>query len=77
MILTGIEIENYHRRLAISATKGLASICQSGNSDFPISYVQDKPIGAPFADYYADLTPMIGDDTLPQDPEGYGDGVWF
>ena len=47
---------------------------QSGNAD-PVSYVQDKPIGSP-ADYYADLTPMLGDDTLPQD-QGYGDDVWF
>ena len=74
--LTGIEVEVITDGLpAVQQKVGID--LQSGNSDFPISYVQDKPIGAPFADYYADLTPMIGDDTLPQDPEGYGDDVWF
>ncbi len=74
--LTGIEVE--------VLTDGLPSVqqkvgidLQSGNSDFPVSYVQDKPIGSPFADFYADLTPMLGDETLPQDPEGYGEDVWF
>lgn len=74
--LTGIEVE--------IITDGLPAVQQkvgidlkSGNVDFPISYAQDKPIGSPFADFYADLTPLLGDDTLPQDPEGYGDEVWF
>ena len=74
--LTGIEVE--------IITDGLQAVQQkvgidlkSGNVDFPISYAQDKPIGSPFADFYADLTPLLGDDTLPQDPEGYGDEVWF
>jgi multiple sugar transport system substrate-binding protein len=74
--LTGIEVE--------VLTDGLPSVqqkvgidLQSGNADFPVSYVQDKPIGSPFADYYADMTPMLTDETLPQDPEGYGAGVWF
>jgi len=74
--LTGIEVE--------VITDGLPSVqqkvgidLQSGNADFPVSYVQDKPIGAPFADFYADMSPMIGDDTLPQDPEGYGEDAWF
>lgn len=74
--LTGIEVEVITDGLpAVQQKVGID--LQSGNADFPISYVQDKPIGAPFADYYADLTPMLGDETLPQDPEGYGDGVWF
>ncbi|MDD9874011.1 MAG: extracellular solute-binding protein, partial [Gammaproteobacteria bacterium] len=34
-------------------------------------------MGSPFADFYADLNKYIGDDTLPQDPEGYGEEVWF
>ena len=39
--------------------------------------MQDKPIGAPFADFFEDLLPLTKDDTLPQDPEGYGAEVWF
>ena len=74
--LTGIEVEVITDGLpAVQQKVGID--LQSGNADFPVSYVQDKPIGSPFADYYADLTPMLGDDTLPQDIEGYGDGVWF
>ena len=74
--LTGIEVEVITDGLpAVQQKVGID--LQSGNADFPVSYVQDKPIGSPFADYYADLTPMLSDDTLPQDPEGYGDGVWF
>lgn len=74
--LTGIEVEVITDGLpAVQQKVGID--LQSGNADFPVSYVQDKPIGSPFADYYADLTPMLTDDTLPQDPEGYGDNVWF
>ena len=29
--------------------------------------MQDKPIGAPFADFYEDLLPLTKDDTLPPD----------
>ena len=55
--LTGIDIEIITDGLpAVQQKVGID--LQSGNSDFPISYVQDKPIGSPFADYYADLTPM-------------------
>ncbi len=74
--LTGIEVEVITDGLpAVQQKVGID--LQSGNADFPVSYVQDKPIGSPFADFYADLTPMLGDETLPQDPEGYDDGVWF
>lgn len=73
---TGIEVEVITDSLPAVQQK-IGIDLQSGNSDFPVSYVQDKPIGSPFADYYADLTPLLGDDTLPQDAEGYGDGVWF
>lgn len=74
--LTGIEVEIVTDGLPAVQQK-LGIDLQSGNADFPIGYVQDKPIGAPFADFFADLTPMLGDDTLPQDPAGYGDEVWF
>ena len=74
--LTGIEVEVLTDHLPIVQQK-VGIDLQSGNSDYPISYVQDKPIGSPFADYYADLTPMLTDETLPQDPEGYGDEAWF
>jgi len=74
--LTGIEVE--------IITDGLPSVqqkigidLQSGTADYALDYVQDKPIGAPFADYFVDLTPLLGDETLPQDREGYADGVWF
>ena len=39
--------------------------------------MQDKPIGSPFADFYADLNEFSVDDTLPLDPQGYGSDVWF
>lgn len=74
--LTGIEVEILTDDLPVVQQKAGIDL-RSGNADYPLQYVQDKPIGAPFADFYADLSPMLGDDTLPQDPEGYGDAVWF
>lgn len=74
--LTGIEVEILTDDLPVVQQK-IGIDLRSGNADYPLQYVQDKPIGAPFADFYADLTPMFGDETLPQDPEGYGDDVWF
>ncbi len=50
---------------------------RGGNADFHLNYVQDKPIGSPFADFYTDLTEYTGDDTLPQNAEGYGDDACF
>ena len=50
---------------------------RGGKADFQLNYVQDKPIGAPFADFFANLLEYTGDDTLPQDPDGYGHEVWF
>ena len=47
---------------------------RGGKADFQLNYVQDKPIGAPFADFFANLHQYTGDDTLPQDPDGYGRG---
>ncbi|MBB4302703.1 multiple sugar transport system substrate-binding protein [Rhodobium orientis] len=74
--LTGIEVEIITDGLPIVQQK-VGIDLRGGNSDFALSYVQDKPIGAPFADFYSDLTPLLGDETLPQDPEGYGRDAWF
>jgi multiple sugar transport system substrate-binding protein len=74
--LTGIEVEILTDDLPVVQQK-VGTDLSSGQSDFHLNYVQDKPIGAPFADFYADLTPMLTDDTLPQDPEGYGPEAWF
>ena len=73
---TGIEVEILTDDLPVVQQKAGIDL-RSGKSDYTLNYVQDKPIGAPFADFYVDLSTMFGDDTLPQDPEGYGDGAWF
>ncbi|NMM45703.1 carbohydrate ABC transporter substrate-binding protein [Rhodospirillaceae bacterium KN72] len=73
---TGIEVEIITDGLPVVQQK-IGIDLRSGNSDFALNYVQDKPIGAPFADFFADLTPLIGDDTLPQDPEGVDRDAWF
>lgn len=73
--LTGIEVEVLTDDLPVVQQKAGIDL-RSGKSDYILNYVQDKPIGAPFADFYADLTPLFGDETLPQDPEGYGDDAW-
>ncbi|MBT6831327.1 MAG: hypothetical protein HOA58_17560 [Rhodospirillaceae bacterium] len=66
--LTGIEVE--------ILTDGLPTVQQkvgidlrSGQADYQLNYVQDKPIGSPFADFYADLNEFSVDDTLPLDPQ--------
>jgi len=74
--LTGIEVEILTDDLPVVQQK-VGIDLRGGNADFHLNYVQDKPIGSPFADFYADLTKFTGDDTLPQDPEGYGDDAWF
>ena len=74
--LTGIEVEILTDDLPVVQQKAGIDL-RSGKADYALNYVQDKPIGAPFADFYVDLTKMFGDDTLPQDPEGYDDGAWF
>ncbi|WP_377295235.1 extracellular solute-binding protein [Rhizobium sp. SG2393] len=73
--LTGIEVEVLTDDLPVVQQK-VGIDLRAGKSDYVLNYVQDKPIGSPFADFYADMTPMFGDETLPQDPEGYGDGSW-
>ena len=74
--LTGIEVEILTDDLPVVQQK-VGIDLRGGNADFHLNYVQDKPIGSPFADFYADLTQYTGDDTLPQDPEGYGAEAWF
>ncbi len=74
--LTGIEVEILTDDLPVVQQK-VGIDLRSGKADYVLNYVQDKPIGSPFADFYADMTPMFGDNTLPQDPEGYGDDAWF
>ena len=73
---TGITVEILTDDLPV-VTQKVGIDMKSGKADFPLVYAQDKPIGAPFADYFADLNKFIKDDTLPQDPEGYGADVWF
>jgi multiple sugar transport system substrate-binding protein len=73
---TGIEVEILTDDLPVVQQKAGIDL-RSGKADYVLNYVQDKPIGAPFADFYVDLSKMFGDDSLPQDPGGYGDGVWF
>lgn len=74
--LTGIEVEILTDDLPVVMQK-LGIDLRGGKSDYTLGYVQDKPIGAPFADFFADLTPMLGDETLPQDPEGSSEDKWF
>ena len=71
--LTGIEVEILTDDLPVVQQK-VGIDLRGGKADFQLNYVQDKPIGAPFADFFADLTQYTGDDTLPQDPDGIGRG---
>jgi multiple sugar transport system substrate-binding protein len=74
--LTGIEVEILTDDLPVVQQK-VGIDLRGGQADFHLNYVQDKPIGAPFADFYADMSKFIGDDTLPLDPDGYGAEAWF
>jgi multiple sugar transport system substrate-binding protein len=74
--LTGIQVEILTDDLPVVQQK-IGIDLRGGKADFQLNYVQDKPIGAPFADYFADLSKFTQDDTLPQDPEGYASDVWF
>ncbi len=74
--LTGIEVEILTDDLPVVQQK-VGIDLRGGSADFHLNYVQDKPIGAPFADFYVDLTKFMEDDTLPQDPDGYGEDAWF
>lgn len=74
--LTGIEVEILTDDLPVVQQK-VGIDLRGGNADFQLNYVQDKPIGAPFADFYEDLLKYTTDETLPLDPEGYNEDVWF
>jgi len=74
--LTGITVEVLTDDLPVVLQKVGIDV-RGGKADFPVFYSQDKPIGAALADYCADLGKFIKDDTLPQDPEGYGADSWF
>lgn len=74
--LTGIEVEILTDDLPVVQQK-VGIDLRGGKADFHLNYVQDKPIGAPFADFYANLNEFINDDTLPQDPNGSGADAWF
>lgn len=74
--LTGIEVEILTDDLPVVQQK-VGIDLRGGNADFHLNYVQDKPIGSPFADFYTDLTRYTADSTLPQDPEGYDADAWF
>ena len=73
---TGITVEILTDDLPVVLQKVGIDV-KGGKADFPVIYAQDKPIGAALADYLADFSKFIKDDTLPQDPEGYGADVWF
>jgi len=74
--LTGIEVEILTDDLPVVQQK-VGIDLRGGKADFQLNYVQDKPIGSPFADFYEDLTKYTQDDTLPQDLDGYEEGAWF
>ena len=76
--LTGITVEIITDDLMVVQQK-MGIDLRSGKSDFILEYVQDKPIGAPFADQFADLSKFSKDSTLPapMDPEGVGADAWF
>lgn len=74
--LTGITVEIITDDLPVVNQK-MGIDLRAGKADFLCEYVQDKPIGAPYADFFFDLNQFINDSTLPQDPEGYGAGTWF
>ena len=74
--LTGIDVEILTDDLPVVQQK-IGIDLRGGKADFQLDYVQDKPIGAPFADFFADLNEFIKDETLPQDPDGVGADAWF
>ena len=52
--LTGIEVEILTDDLPVVQQK-IGIDLRGGKADFQLNYVQDKPIGAPFADFFANL----------------------
>ncbi len=74
--LTGITVEILTDDLPVVQQK-IGIDLRGGQADYQLNYIQDKPIGSPFADFYEDLTNYTKDDTLPQDSDGYGEDAWF
>jgi multiple sugar transport system substrate-binding protein len=74
--LTGIEVEILTDGLMVVHQK-LGVDFRSRSGTYQMGYVQDKPIGCPFADFFTDLNKMFHDDTLPTNSDGYEDSVWF
>jgi multiple sugar transport system substrate-binding protein len=73
--LTGMEIEI--RQDTLSTVQEKVGIdLKGGTTSYHLNYAQDKPLSTMFADYWADYYKFINDDTLPQDPDGYGPEVW-
>ncbi|MGQ9615372.1 MAG: extracellular solute-binding protein [Spirochaetota bacterium] len=73
--LTGIEVDI--RQDVLSTVQEKVGIdLKGGSSAYHLNYAQCKPMGTMFADYWADLNPFMEDQSLPQDPEGYGDDKW-
>lgn len=73
--LTGMEIDV--RQDVLSTVQEKVGIdLKGGTGGYHLNYAQDKPMNTMFADYWADYHEFINDDTLPQDPEGYGGDVW-
>jgi len=73
--LTGMEIDVQQDVLSTVQEK-VGIDLKGGTTGYDLNYAQDKPMNTMFADYWVDLHEFINDDTLPQDPEGYGQDVW-
>ena len=74
--LTGIQVEILTDDLPIVVQK-IGVDFHSSAGTYQLSYIQDKPIGAAFADFYTDLNTLFHDNTVPKNPDGYEDSVWF
>lgn len=74
--LTGIEVEILTDDLPVVVQK-LGVDFQSGAGAYHLGYVQDKPVGCTFADFFTNLNTLFHDETLPKNPDGYEDSVWF
>jgi multiple sugar transport system substrate-binding protein len=74
--LTGIEVEVLTDDLPVVVQK-LGVDLRSGAGTYQLGYIQDKPVGAAFADFFTDLNKLFHDSTLPANPDGYEDSLWF
>ena len=75
--LTGIEVEILTDDLPVVQQK-VGIDLRGGKADFHLNYVQDKPIGAPFADFYARTcwsTPATT--RCPRTRTAMGEEAWF